>query len=183
LVLAFVYAWAAEFIGAVAPITGAYIAGVLMAKTDFKRDIDAGIHPATYSMFVPVFFISIGLLANGRELGDRAAFTIILVLVAVVGKVIGAGLFSRLSGFTNQESVRVGIGMISRGEVGLIVAGYGLSNGIISQQVFSASVIMVLVTTMITPPLLRLVFPRHAHVDATVEETVVGSPEGIGDAF
>ena len=179
LVLAFLYAWAAEFVGAVAPITGAYIAGVLMARTDFKRDIDAGIHPVTYSMFVPVFFISIGLLANGRELGDRAAFTIVLVLVAVVGKVIGSGLFARLSGFTHQESVRVGIGMISRGEVGLIVAGYGLANGIIGQQVFSASVIMVLVTTMITPPLLRLVFPRHPHVDAAVEETVVGPPEGI----
>ena len=73
--------------------------------------------------------------------------------------------------------------MISRGEVGLIVAGYGLSNGIISQQVFSASVIMVLVTTMITPPLLRMVFPRHTHVDAAIEETVVGPPEGVGDAL
>jgi len=179
LVLAFLYAWTAEFVGAVAPITGAYIAGVLVARTEFKRDVDAGIHPVTYSMFVPVFFISIGLLANGRELGDRAAFTVVLVVVAVIGKVIGAGLFARLSGFTNRQSARVGIGMISRGEVGLIVAGYGLSNGIIGQQVFSASVIMVLVTTMITPPLLRLVFPRHPHVDATIEETVVGPPEGI----
>jgi len=183
LVLAFLYAWAAEFIGAVAPITGAYIAGVLIGRTDFKRDVDAGIRPVTYSMFVPVFFISIGLLANGRELGDQAAFTILLVLVAIVGKVVGSALFSRLAGFSNQESVRVGIGMISRGEVGLIVAGYGLSNGIISQQVFSASVIMVLVTTMITPPLLRMVFPRHAHVDAAIEETVVGPPEGVGDAL
>jgi len=134
-------------------------------------------------MFVPLFFISIGLLANGRELGDRAAFTILLVLVAIVGKVIGAGLFARFLGFSNQESTRVGIGMISRGEVGLIVAGYGLSNGIIGQQVFSASVIMVLVTTMITPPLLRLVFPRRPRTDATIEETVVGPPEGIGDAW
>ncbi len=134
-------------------------------------------------MFVPVFFISIGLLANGRQLGERAAFTTVLVLVAVGGKVLGAGLFSRLSGFTRQESVRVGIGMISRGEVGLIVAGYGLASGIIDQHVFSASVIMVLVTTMITPPLLRLVFPRHARVDAAVEETVVGPPEGVGDTF
>jgi len=183
LVLALLYAWAAEFVGAVAPITGAYIAGVLMARSDFKRDIDAGIHPLTYSMFVPLFFISIGLLANGRELGDRAAFTILLVLVAIVGKVIGAGLFARFLGFSNQESTRVGIGMISRGEVGLIVAGYGLSNGIIGQQVFSASVIMVLVTTMITPPLLRLVFPRRPRTDATIEETVVGPPEGIGDAW
>ena len=183
LVLALVYAWAAEVVGAVAPITGAYIAGVLMARSAFKREIDSGIHPLTYSMFVPVFFISIGLLVNGRELGDRAAFTLLLVLVAIVGKVVGAGLFARLLGFSNQESTRVGIGMISRGEVGLIVAGYGLSHGIIGQQVFTASVIMVLATTMITPPLLRLVFPTRPHTDATIEETVVGPPEAIRDVL
>ncbi len=180
LVLALVYAWAAEYVGAVAPITGAYIAGVLMARTEFKHDIDAGIHPLTYTMFVPVFFISIGLLANGRDLGSHAWFTIVLVLVAIVAKVIGSGACARLCGFTNRESLRVGVGMISRGEVGLIVAGYGLANGIIDQQVFSASVIMVLATTMITPPLLRLVFPRHAHVHVVVEETIGGPPEEIG---
>jgi Kef-type K+ transport system membrane component KefB len=62
-------------------------------------------------------------------------------------------------GFSNEQSIRVGVGMISRGEVGLIVAGYGLSNGIIGTDVFSASVIVVLATTMVTPPLLRAVFP------------------------
>jgi Kef-type K+ transport system membrane component KefB len=66
--------------------------------------------------------------------------------------------------------------MISRGEVGLIVAGYGLANGLIGRDVFSASVIVVLVTTMVTPPLLRLVFPPRRHVIATVEETIAHAP-------
>ncbi len=160
LVVAFVYAWAAEFVGAVAAITGSYMAGVLIAQTPFKKKVDEGIHPLTYSMFVPIFFISIGLQANGRELGDRAAFTVLLVLVAIVAKAVGCGVAAALAGFSRQESIRVGAGMISRGEVGLIVAGYGLANGLISREVFSASVIMVLVTTMVTPPLLRLTFPR-----------------------
>ena len=162
LVVAFLYAWAAEYIGGVAAITGAYLAGVLVAQTEFRTHVDAAMHPLAYSMFVPVFFISIGLQANGRELGDRVAFTVALVAVAIVTKAVGCGLFARLAGFTTPESVRVGAGMISRGEVGLIVAGYGLANGLIGRDVFSASVIMVLVTTMVTPPLLRLTFPRPA---------------------
>jgi len=180
LVLMFVYAWAAEYVGGVAAITGAYLAGVLIAQTDFKREIDAGIHPLTYSIFVPLFFISIGLEANARELGPRAMFTVVLVLVAIVAKAVGCGVFARLFGFSTTESVRVGVGMISRGEVGLIVAGYGLANGLIASDVFSASVLMVLVTTMVTPPLMRLVFPRHAFVRATVEETVARTPEESG---
>ena len=177
-VIALMYAWVAEFVGAVAAITGSYIAGVLMARTEFKKDIDAGIHPLTYSVFVPLFFISIGLQANGRELGPRALFTIVLVLVAIVAKAIGSGLFARLCGFSTGSSLRVGVGMISRGEVGLIVAGYGLANGLIATEVFSASVIMVLATTMVTPPLLRLVFPRGAAgVDLVVEETIAHVPE------
>ena len=67
--------------------------------------------------------------------------------------------------------------MISRGEVGLIVAGYGLANGLIGNEVFSASVIMVLATTMVTPPLMRLVFPRHTFTTVPIEETVVGPPQ------
>jgi len=175
-VIALLYAWAAEYVGAVAAITGAYAAGVLIAQTEFKKEIDAGIHPLAYSLFVPVFFISIGLQANGRALGDQVAFTIALVLVAIVAKALGCGLFARLSGFTNQQAIRVGAGMISRGEVGLIVAGYGLSNGLIGTQVFSASVIMVLATTMVTPPLLRLVFPARPGGHGTVEETIAHAP-------
>jgi Kef-type K+ transport system membrane component KefB len=179
LVVAFVFAWAAEFVGAVAAITGSYMAGVLIAQTPFKKEVDEGVHPLTYSMFVPIFFISIGLQANGRELGDRAMFTVVLVVVAIVAKAVGCGVAAALTGFSRQESIRVGVGMISRGEVGLIVAGYGLANGLIGREVFSASVIMVLATTMVTPPLLRLTFPRPAAraAEVPVEETIAGPPE------
>jgi Kef-type K+ transport system membrane component KefB len=176
LAVALVYAWAAEYVGGVAAITGSYLAGVLFAQTPHKRAIDKGIHPLTYSFFVPVFFISIGLAANGRELGEHAAFTVALVVVAIVTKALGCGVFARVFGFSSRESLRVGIGMISRGEVGLIVAGYGLANGLITRDVFSASVIVVLATTMVTPPLLRLVFPHGAPTQATVEETIGSAP-------
>jgi len=180
LAVVFVYSWAAEYIGAVAAITGAYVAGVLVAQTEFKKDVDLGIHPLTYSMFVPVFFIGIGLQANGRELGGRVAFTLALVAVAIMTKAVGCGVPARLSGFTTKESVRVGAGMISRGEVGLIVAGYGLSNGLIGREVFSASVLMVLATTMVTPPLLRMLFPHRTDESGpAIEETIVGPPHPL----
>jgi len=78
----------------------------------------------------------------------------------VLGKLVGCGALSWMSGFTARESLRVGVGMISRGEVGLIVAGYGLAHGIIGNDIYSAMILMVLVTTMITPIGLRFVFPR-----------------------
>ncbi len=181
--LAFVYAWAAEYVGGVAAITGSYLAGVLLTRTSFKKRIDDGVHPLTYSILVPVFFISIGLRANGRELGPHGAFTVVLLLVAVVGKIIGCGALARICGFSNRESVRVGIGMISRGEVGLIVAGYGLSHSVIGLDVFSAAVIMVLATTMITPPLLRLAYPQVAkRPQVAVEEAFTAIPAEVHDA-
>lgn len=176
LVIAFLYGWAAEYVGGVAAITGTYLAGVLVAQTEFKQRIDLGVHPLTYSMFVPIFFISIGLQANGRALGNQVSFTVALILVAIIAKAVGCGLFSRLWGFNTRQSIRVGVGMISRGEVGLIVAGYGLAEGLIDRDVFSASVLVVLATTMATPPLLRLAFPRHESEHVLVEETIVGPP-------
>jgi Na+:H+ antiporter len=177
LAISFLYAWAAEYVGGVAAITGSYMAGVLLAQTRFKKEIDLGIHALTYSMLVPVFFISIGLQANGRELGSQMTFTVVLVVAAIVSKAVGCAAFARLFGFTLDESLRVGAGMISRGEVGLIVAGYGLSAGIIGRDVFSASVIVVLATTMVTPPLLRLTFNRGSRqLREPVEETVGHAP-------
>lgn len=166
LVVTFFYAWAAEYLGQVAAITGSYIAGVLFARTKFREKIDEGIHPITYSMFVPVFFVSIGLRANGRELSGALTFTALIVLVAIVAKVLGCAFGSRVAGFSSIESVRVGVGMVSRGEVGLIVASVGLTYGIIERDVFSMMIIMVLVTTMVTPLLLRRVFPRVEEVPA-----------------
>src|SRR5438093_9846606 len=159
-VVAFLYAFAAESLGGVAAITGSYMAGVLFAQTSFKERIDRGIHPLTYSFFVPVFFINIGLRADVKQLHGRISLTLLILAIAVLGKVIGCGVCAWLAGFRYREALRVGVGMISRGEVGLIVAGYGLTHGIIGNDVFSVMVVMVLVTTMITPIWLRYVFPR-----------------------
>lgn len=162
LAVVMVYAWAAQVLGAVAPITGAYIAGVLFAQTPFRERIEHGVQAMSYSFFVPVFFVSIGLEANARILGGSVGFTLLIIALAILSKIIGSGVGTKLSGFGWMESLRVGIGMVSRGEVALIVAGYGLEHRIIDEGIFSIMVIMTLVTTLITPVLLRLAFPRKA---------------------
>jgi Kef-type K+ transport system membrane component KefB len=180
LVVAFVFAWTAEFVGGIAAISGAYMAGVFFGRTRFKARIDAGIHPLTYSVLVPVFFITIGLRANVRTLHAQAVFAIVLVAIAVIAKVIGCGGVARWCGFSRREAIRVGVGMISRGEVGLIVAGYGLGHGVIRQDVFSASVVVVIATTVLTPPLLRAAFGRGtAHAPAALEEAIAHVPENL----
>ncbi len=110
--------------------------------------------------FVPVFFINIGLRADVRQLLGQIPLTLFILAIAVLAKVIGCGGCAWLAGLRYEEALRVGVGMISRGEVGLIVAGYGLAHGIIGGDIFSVMVLMVLVTTMITPLWLRRVFPR-----------------------
>jgi Kef-type K+ transport system membrane component KefB len=179
LVMAFLYAWSAEYFAGLAAITGAYMAGVLFAQTRFQEEIADKIHPLTYSFFVPIFFVSIGLQANARELRGEISFLAVIVTLAIFTKIFGCFVGARSTGFTNIESLRVGVGMVSRGEVGLIVAGVGLSSGIIGRDIFSIMVIMVLATTMVTPIMLRYVFPRVHEVPAEVFESIgrVEAPE------
>ena len=155
------FAWAAEYIGAVAAITGTYLAGVIIGQTSHRHELTEKIGIITYGFFVPIFFVNIGLEANARSLGGNMAwFAFAICVVAIIGKIIGSLVGSRVTGFTLAESIRVGTGMVSRGEVGLIVASVGLSAGIITREIFSTMVIMVLVTTLITPIGLKFVFPR-----------------------
>jgi len=155
------FAWAAEYVGAVAAITGTYLAGVLMAQTSHRHEIENKLGILTYSFFVPIFFINIGLEANARDLGGGMLFyTVMICLMAVIGKIVGSLVGARMAGFSFIESLRVGSGMVSRGEVGLIVASVGLSAGIIAKDIFSVMVVMVIFTTLVTPIILRFVFPR-----------------------
>ncbi|MGA1369357.1 MAG: cation:proton antiporter [Blastocatellia bacterium] len=169
--LVLLYSFAAQFVGQVAAITGSYLAGVFVARTSLRKEIHEGMEPLTYSILVPVFFISIGLEADGRAIlanPSQLGLMGLVLLVAVASKVVGCSIPAKVCGFTRAESLRVGIGMISRGEVGLIVAGVGLASGVIDQEIFSIMVIMVLFTTMITPLLLHWVFPKgtdHAAVE------------------
>jgi Kef-type K+ transport system membrane component KefB len=155
-------AWGAEAVGRVAAITGAYIAGVLVTQAGFREEIEQRIRGLTYAILVPVFFISIGLQTNARLL-DAAdiPFALLIVAAAVVGKVVGSGGGALAAGFPSQSALRVGIGMISRGEVGLIIAAIGVQTGLLAERGFAVMVIMVLATTVITPVLLRMVFPRE----------------------
>jgi|YNPNPStandDraft_1061719.scaffolds.fasta_scaffold33592_2 Kef-type K+ transport system membrane component KefB len=161
------FAWAAEFLGGVAAITGAFVAGVGLARSAQKTEIERGIHTLNYALFVPVFLVVIGLRADIRQLsGSDVGLTILLCAVAIVSKILGCGLGARLGGMSWRESLRVGTGMISRGEVGLIVAGIGLDAQLIRPNLFTDVVVMVIVTTLVTPPLLRLVFAGEDHIDA-----------------
>jgi Kef-type K+ transport system membrane component KefB len=159
LVTALLFAWSAEVVGGLAAITGAFIAGIGFGRSRLRDEIERDMRTITYGFLVPVFFVSIGLKTNARLLvGPDLWFTLVLVLVAAVSKIAGCGLGARLGGFTFQESLRVGVGMISRGEVGLIVATVGVDAGLIKTELFSVVTVIVLVTTLITPPLLRLAF-------------------------
>ncbi len=159
LVTALLFAWSAEVVGGLAAITGAFIAGVGFGRSRLRDEIERNMHTITYAFLVPIFFVSIGLKTNARLLaGPDVAFALALVLVAAISKVVGCGLGARLGGYTNQESLRVGVGMISRGEVGLIVATVGVDAGLIKTELFSVVTFIVLVTTLMTPPLLRLTF-------------------------
>jgi len=156
IVVTLIYAWSAEAIGGMATITGSFLAGLLFAGTPLRQNIEKGIHMITYGLLVPIFFVSVGLRANGRALsGEYLLFTLAIVVMAVLGKMIGCGLGARLRGCPHREALRVGIGMVSRGEVGLIVASVGLSSGFIDEGTFAVMVIVILVTTLLTPVLLR----------------------------
>jgi Kef-type K+ transport system membrane component KefB len=150
------YAWSAEELGGVASITGAFLAGLFFARTPLAGQIETGLSALAYGFFVPIFFVNIGLESDLRAIsGNMWVFAIALTVVAIVSKVIGSGVGALLGGLQRRDSLRLGIGMISRGEVGLIVASVALVEGMITQDIFSIVVFMVIVATLITPPLLR----------------------------
>lgn len=153
------YGWFAESAGHMAPITGAFLAGLWFGRTSLKERIDTGISTIAYGIFVPIFFINIGLSVNARELTVSSLILLAAItMVAIIGKVVGAGGGALMGGFSQREALQLGVGMMSRGEVGLIVASVGLSEGFIQPDTFSAVVGVVILTTILTPLLLRWLF-------------------------
>lgn len=176
-----VYSWAAEAFGQVASITGAYIAGVLVAQAGFREEVEHRLRAFTYAILVPIFFISIGLQTNARALNAAdVPFAVLIILAAVAGKVIGCGGGALAGGFKPPEALRIGVGMVSRGEVGLIVATIGIQAGLLNDRGFAVMVIMVLATTLLTPVLLRATFPRPKRLPTEAEAvTAVMGDEGL----
>lgn len=166
LVLCLLYAWSAEVLGGMAAITGAFLVGLFLARTPFKQSIEEGISAMAYAFFVPIFFVNIGLDVDLTAIGSSDwLLALIITALAVLSKIVGSGGGARLAGFSNRESLQLGIGMVSRGEVGLIVASFALVEELISSASFSIVVFMVIVATILTPPLLRASFASSTRSD------------------
>lgn len=162
-IVAFVFcllmAYIAEEVFGVADITGAFIAGLIISNVRRATYLESKIDTMSYLLLSPVFFASIGLEVELPSMSIAiVGLTIVLTLVAVITKIVGCGLGAKLCGYKNYQVKRIGVGMISRGEVALIVASKGDSMGIVSPEFLGPIVIAVVVTTIITPVLLKVVF-------------------------
>ncbi|WP_294408627.1 cation:proton antiporter [uncultured Ruminococcus sp.] len=148
----------AEFFG-VADITGSFVAGLAISQAKDVAYISNRFETLSYMLLSPIFFASIGLNMGHISMDSKMViFTILLLVVAVITKIIGCGLGAKVCKYTNKESVQIAMGMISRGEVALIVAAKGQKLGLMSDAVFAPIVIMVVATTIITPIFLKIVF-------------------------
>lgn len=175
LVLSYV---AEEFFG-VADITGSFIAGLIISNTQKTKYIASRFSTLSYMLLSPMFFASIGLKVALPEMTTAIiVFSIILVIVACLTKVVGCGLGALLCRYTKSEAVQIGVGMISRGEVALIVANKGNAVGLMSANILGPIIIMVVATTIVAPIFLKIVFSsKHKDTVAQESELVRGFEE------
>lgn len=162
-IIAFVFclliSYCAEVFFGVADITGAFIAGLVISNVQRSNYIAARFETMSYMLLSPMFFASIGIkVVLPNMTGSIILFSVLLAIVAVLTKVVGCGLGAKICRFSNKESLQIGVGMISRGEVALIVASKGAALGLMSSTFFGPVVITVVFTTIVTPILLKLVF-------------------------
>ena len=156
------FSFVAEVIFGVADITGAFVAGLVLSNTSSEKRsqyLASNFETISFLYLSPVFFASIGLQVELTGMNTHILlFAVALTIVAILSKILGCGLGAKLCRYTNQESLQIGVGMISRGEVALIVATKGADLGLISKELFGPVIVVVVVTTIITPILLKLVF-------------------------
>ncbi|WP_122638866.1 cation:proton antiporter [Romboutsia sp. Marseille-P6047] len=158
-VFCLVFAYISEEIFNVAGITGAFIAGLTLSNINKKEYIEARLGVVSYTLLSPVFFASIGLKIVLPKMDiNMIIFATLLTIVAILSKIIGCGLGAKLCKYSKKESFQIGIGMVSRGEVALIVASKGAALGLISSTMLGPIVIVAVITTIISPILLKLAF-------------------------
>jgi Kef-type K+ transport system membrane component KefB len=156
--LCFVLAYVSEKFFGIADITGAYFAGLMLCSLKVGPYVARRCEIPSYLIFSPVFFASVGLKVTLGGM-DKSIwiFAVILLLIAIFSKIIGCGLGAKICGCTGKEALQIGIGMVSRGEVALIVAQKGYACGLLDDVLFAPIVIVVIVTTLLTPMLLKIV--------------------------
>ena len=159
LVFCLLLAYVSEEVFGVADITGAFIAGLILSNVERKTYVASRLDILSYSLLSQVFFASIGLKVVLPNMSTGVViFATLLTVVAILTKIIGAGIGAKMCHFSNEECIQIGTGMVSRGEVALIVASKGAALGVLSNVLLGPIVIVVVVTTIISPILLKLAF-------------------------
>ncbi|MBS5969692.1 MAG: cation:proton antiporter [Clostridium perfringens] len=164
---------AEEFFG-VADITGAFIAGLVISDSNRSNYLNSRFETLSYMLLSPIFFASIGIKVQLTAMTKTIfIFAILLLIVAILSKVLGCALGAKLCNYSNREAIQIGTGMISRGEVALIVANKGIAMGLMLPEFLAPVVIVVVVTTIVTPILLKVVFNNKSKsVDLNVKANV-----------
>ena len=173
-VICLVFSYCAEEFFGVADITGAFFAGLIITKTTHTDYIARRFSTLSYLLLSPVFFANIGLQVVLPKMSTMIiVFAVVLVLVAVLTKVVGCGLGAKLCKYSNQDCMRIGTGMISRGEVALIVASKGNAVGLMSADLLGPVVIVVVITTIIAPIFLKMTFSGKKKESAYEENNLM----------
>ena len=164
---------AEEFFG-VADITGAFIAGLVISDSNRSNYLNSRFETLSYMLLSPIFFASIGIKVQLTAMTKTIfIFAILLLIVAILSKVLGCALGAKLCKYSNREAIQIGTGMISRGEVALIVANKGIAMGLMLPEFLAPVVIVVVVTTIVTPILLKVVFNNKSKsVDLNLKANV-----------
>ena len=169
IVTCFILAFVSEELG-VAAITGAYFSGVVFSMTEYRHKVSHEVNRIATLMFTPIFFVSIGMGVNLSAALSAIGVGSVFIAMGFLGKVIGCGVGAKLSGFDKKKALQIGFGMVPRAEVAIIIANLGIKMDIIGQHELAAVILMVLVTTLITPSLLKWSFEgeeeRHSHAKA-----------------
>ena len=159
LALCFAMAYIAEKFFGVADITGAYVAGIILSSLDNSEYIDRKMDINSYMIFGPVFFASVGLQTNLKTVDMTIlAFSAAFVIAGLLGKVVGCGLVAKLLKYNTSDALKIGVGMMTRGEVALIVAQRGLKAEIIDSRYFTAVILLIILSSILTPIILKAIY-------------------------
>ena len=171
LALCFALSFAAERYFGVADITGAYVAGVILSSLKDSNYISRKMDISSYMIFGPVFFASIGIQNDLSTFNTGILlFSLSFVIVGMTSKVIGCGAVSRLAGFKGRDALKIGCGMMTRGEVALIVAQRGFSLGVLDSAYSTSVILLIVVSSVVTPILLKLLYNDKKQANSEVTD-------------
>ncbi len=164
----FLMSYIAERYFGIADITGAYVAGIILCSINDSSYIERKVDINSYMLFGPIFFASIGLKTNiDNVTGSILLFSLGFVMVGLFSKIIGCGLMSKICRFKNLDALKIGVGMMTRGEVALIVAQKGLSAGLLEPVYFTSVILLIIVSSISTPIILKILYSKDKEPEET----------------